>query len=472
MASNVEIKATITAEDKASAALGNVGTSFGKLTASVAAGQLAFKAANFVWDQFTNAIGGSLKAWETQELAITRLQTGINNVRSATDKHIDSLVRQAQALQKTTRFSDEAVESAQGILSTFQLNQKAIATLTPRLIDMSEGLARVTGEMPDLEGNAILVAKAIGGEDVAGLSGALRRAGVVLTATETQLLKTGTQEQRVAVVTEALDNNFKNMGTQAGQTTAGKIAILKNNFNELQESAGKLMAEALTPLLNVLNKHPDILNAVVIGIGALVASLVALKIAAGISAIVSGLGTAIAFVGTTSVAAAANMATLATFISGPGLLAIAPFALALGTIAGAYWAITNAANATKQALDNTQQSIDKASTSDDAAIKNIEDAFNKGKITKAQEMAAINSIAGRRATGGPINAGSPYLVGEHGPEIVVPNQSGTVVPNNKVGGTVNISVNVGVFAGSQMELRKLATKLQNAYQDAQAMGTA
>lgn len=34
-----------------------------------------------------------------------------------------------------------------------------------------------------------------------------------------------------------------------------------------------------------------------------------------------------------------------------------------------------------------------------------------------------------RQFGGPVSAGQPYMVGEAGPEVVVPNQSGTVVPN-------------------------------------------
>lgn len=37
-----------------------------------------------------------------------------------------------------------------------------------------------------------------------------------------------------------------------------------------------------------------------------------------------------------------------------------------------------------------------------------------------------------RAKGGPVQAGKPYLVGEKGPEIIVPGQSGTVVPNHKI----------------------------------------
>lgn len=72
-------------------------------------------------------------------------------------------------------------------------------------------------------------------------------------------------------------------------------------------------------------------------------------------------------------------------------------------------------------------------------------------------------------------SGGLAVVGEQGPELVNLPQGSSVTPNSKigsVGGTVNIAVNVGVYAGTQIELRKLATKVMSAYQDAQSMGTA
>lgn len=54
-------------------------------------------------------------------------------------------------------------------------------------------------------------------------------------------------------------------------------------------------------------------------------------------------------------------------------------------------------------------------------------------------------VAGARAAGGPVTANKPYLVGEKGPEIVVPGSSGTVIPNRHIGqaqggGAVTINV--------------------------------
>lgn len=54
------------------------------------------------------------------------------------------------------------------------------------------------------------------------------------------------------------------------------------------------------------------------------------------------------------------------------------------------------------------------------------------------------------ADGGPARAGRPHIVGERGPELFVPNSSGTVVPNNAMGGGANVTVNVDA-SGSSVE---------------------
>jgi hypothetical protein len=57
----------------------------------------------------------------------------------------------------------------------------------------------------------------------------------------------------------------------------------------------------------------------------------------------------------------------------------------------------------------------------------------------------LPSIGGR-AAGGPVSANTPYMVGERGPELFMPNASGRVVPNNKMGGTTINHINVTVPA--------------------------
>lgn len=82
----------------------------------------------------------------------------------------------------------------------------------------------------------------------------------------------------------------------------------------------------------------------------------------------------------------------------------------------------------------------------------------------------VGKLFGKRQHGGPIQAGKPYIVGEAGPELVVPGQSGTVVPNDKLGSAsgasnINFNVNIGLFAGTKMERRQIAKILFRDFQD-------
>jgi len=65
-----------------------------------------------------------------------------------------------------------------------------------------------------------------------------------------------------------------------------------------------------------------------------------------------------------------------------------------------------------------------------------------GQVGKSQELdAAGNPMAGKdtrlfnppgRKDGGPVKKGKPYVVGEEGPEIIVPKEDGRVIPNSKL----------------------------------------
>lgn len=57
---------------------------------------------------------------------------------------------------------------------------------------------------------------------------------------------------------------------------------------------------------------------------------------------------------------------------------------------------------------------------------------------------------GVRARGGPVRGGSPYMVGERGPELFVPGSSGNITPNHQLGGSTVINVSVDA-SGSAVE---------------------
>lgn len=89
----------------------------------------------------------------------------------------------------------------------------------------------------------------------------------------------------------------------------------------------------------------------------------------------------------------------------------------------------------------------------DAALGPIDEIIGGGAKIVGKTAGAIGSglsavggfITGR-ASGGPVMGGRPYIVGERGPELIVPRGSGTVIPNNELGTlgggiTYNIEIN-------------------------------
>ena len=57
-------------------------------------------------------------------------------------------------------------------------------------------------------------------------------------------------------------------------------------------------------------------------------------------------------------------------------------------------------------------------------------------------LGGLFKFGGGQAKGGPVSAGTSYIVGEKGPELFTPSKSGTIIPNNAMGGIGNITVNV------------------------------
>ena len=65
-----------------------------------------------------------------------------------------------------------------------------------------------------------------------------------------------------------------------------------------------------------------------------------------------------------------------------------------------------------------------------------------------------------RALGGPVYAGSPYVVGERGPELFIPNSGGSIVPNGGGSNAVNVTVinNAGAEVQTQTKTNSNGTK--------------
>ena len=88
-------------------------------------------------------------------------------------------------------------------------------------------------------------------------------------------------------------------------------------------------------------------------------------------------------------------------------------------------------------------------------LNNVADRFLDVALTQA----LYGNIGGQTVTGGLFKmfgfadggrppVGRPSVVGEKGPELFVPDRSGTIIPNNQLGGSTNVVVNVDAKGSS------------------------
>lgn len=100
----------------------------------------------------------------------------------------------------------------------------------------------------------------------------------------------------------------------------------------------------------------------------------------------------------------------------------------------------------------------------EAILKYLQDKINKAIAILNELIEGINKIPGvsvpfiakinllgdekRRQFGGSVNANKPFLVGESGPELFIPPTSGSIVPNDQLGGggtTINVTITGNSF---------------------------
>lgn len=191
----------------------------------------------------------SVKAFQESQDVIAQTNAVLKStggIAGVTAKQVDEL---ASSLQRVTKFSDEEIRSAQNMLLTFtSISKDVFPEATKTVLDMSQALGQ------DLKSSSIQLGKALN-DPINGVT-ALRRVGVRFTDSQQEMINKMVESGNIMgaqkLILKELAIEFGGSATAAGQTFAGKIAQLKNNFNDLQEAIGGMLVQAAAPLMDFM----------------------------------------------------------------------------------------------------------------------------------------------------------------------------------------------------------------------------
>ena len=171
-----------------------------------------------------------------------------------------STMELASALQKQGVIGDEVTLAGAQQLATYAKYPDTINKILPA---MDNWLAQEKG-MSATQEDAVSKAKILG-KALNGNTGALSRLGIKLTDAQQEILKTGTEEEKAAVITDALNSKFGEMNAELAQTDAGQIQQAKMAIGDMGEEIGAVLLPAVAKLAtwisaNLLPKIQSLIN--------------------------------------------------------------------------------------------------------------------------------------------------------------------------------------------------------------------
>lgn len=185
-------------------------------------------------------VGQYNKAVEASNYQIEQEAKLYNTLRAQNfrDEQIKSIIDLTGSLQSLGVVGDEVTIAGAQQLATYRLQEDSIKKLLPTMQDLLVKQKGLNGTGQDMEGIASMFAKSMNGQTMA-----LKRSGIILSEREEQLLKVGTEEQKVALLTEAVRRSIGEQNKEMLKTPEGKITSAKNRIGDLYEVWGMSVRE-------------------------------------------------------------------------------------------------------------------------------------------------------------------------------------------------------------------------------------
>lgn len=207
------------------------------------------------------AIGAlAVKEFGEEQDAIAKVNAVLaatGGISNTTTSHLEEMAHQMQEL---TRFSDDEVLSAEGLLLTFQNVRNELGAgnaIFDRTIHDVADLASVMGT--DLSTATLQLGRALQDPE-SGLM-LLRRAGVQFTAGEREMIKVMLEHNQVLeaqrVILEKVEGKTKDAAKAMADTPMGHFVQMWNAIKDAVKPVGDVLDQVLVPLADLVKQAAD-----------------------------------------------------------------------------------------------------------------------------------------------------------------------------------------------------------------------
>jgi hypothetical protein len=484
-----EIKLIISAKDEASKTLEKIGGSaskFGSAIGTVAkmagAGLIALTGA-------TTAFGvASVKAYGQYATIQKQLEVVLGNTKNASKEQVKALFDEAKALEKLGVVNDNTILSFQARLSQYDYGIDTIRKITPAIMDMMVAEKGANATMEDGAFYAEGFGKALQGQfDI------LRKRGFVISKDTENIMKNGTEAERVNEVFNLLGKTYEGVNEAMRDTPEGSVKALRMSWEQLKKTTGEALVEHLKlngvflALADRINKltETDIAGYIKRGKEQIVLFTEAIK--SWYQQFFSNTNYIWVFIKDFFIPIIENLrktfteswkkiieaikpiqpelTMLAKII---GVIIVGALMVAIKTIAIWIEVAVKSVTLVIQAFSKLVQALKKHFENIFSNFFSTIDKMKKGWENLANFIskplnAVLNikeKITGKKQFGGSVASGRSYIVGEHRPEVFVPSQSGNIKQVGQGGGgEINVNFN-NVNVRSDYDLQSIIEEVK------------
>lgn len=199
-------------------------------------------------------VKNALEASAESARMMAQLEVSAKNMGIA-QEGLDKIVAKAGAMQQSTMYADDAMIGAAAELATYFEDEEAIMRMMDTVADyaagMSGGVALSTTEIIDYTTNLAKM--------TTGAYDAMTEKGFEVTDAQKEILETGTDMEKVAVIESIIKENWEGMAEAMANTPTGQLTKLKNSWDDISETIGNKLSPGFTGFYKMLNsKMPRI----------------------------------------------------------------------------------------------------------------------------------------------------------------------------------------------------------------------
>ena len=191
----------------------------------------------------------TLNAYKEQRSAELKLRTIMRDRMKLGKDAFKRITKQTSEYQKQGIIGDEIQLAGVQQLATFVKQEKALSNMMPAMNNL---LAQQRGYNAQA-GDAVNIANMMG-RVLTGQVSALSRVGISFSEVQGEILKTGTELEKTATLSQVITDNVGNMNEELAKTDLGKIQTFRNLWGDLKEWIGGKIVPGLAKMATLFSK--------------------------------------------------------------------------------------------------------------------------------------------------------------------------------------------------------------------------